>query len=223
MRIRYLSNTENILAASRLLVRDPEAMRGQWRTLCPEAKALALEIGCGKGRFVREMAKLHADMLLLGVEKFSTILARAIMNNEEDENIPANLRLIRSDALDLDEAFADGELDRIYLNFSDPWPKDRHAKRRLTSDRFLPLYARWLKPGGELHFKTDNDTLFAWSVESLRSGGWDLKLVTNDWHACPQQEGDVMTEYEIQFSEQGKKINKLTAVFSGAEGPSAER
>ena len=173
-----------------------------------------MEIGCGKGRFVREMARRYPDVLFLGVEKFSTILARTILNNESDETLPSNLRLIRSDALDLDAAFADGELDRIYLNFSDPWPKDRHAKRRLTSDRFLPLYARWLKPDGELHFKTDNDALFAWSVESLKNHGWQIQLITDDWHSHPEQAEDVMTEYEIQFSEQGKKIHKLIATFS---------
>ena len=217
MRIRYLSNTEEILKESRLLVREPEAMRGQWLSLCPEARQLALEIGCGKGRFIGEMARQHPGTLFLGVEKFSTILARSIMNHEAEEPLLPNLRLIRSDALDLDGAFADGELDRIYLNFSDPWPKDRHAKRRLTSDRFLPLYARWLKKGGELHFKTDNDALFPWSVESLERNGWKILFQTDDWHACPEQAGDVMTEYEIQFSEAGKKIHKLTAVYSGSE------
>lgn len=217
MRIRYLSNTEEILEASRLLVRDPEQMRGQWRTLCPQAKSLAMEIGCGKGRFIGEMAQKDPDTLYLGVEKFSTILARSIMNNEAEEELPQNLRLIRSDALDLDAAFADGELDRLYLNFSDPWPKDRHVKRRLTSERFLPLYARWLKPGGELHFKTDNDGLFPWSVESLLANGWKILFQTDDWHACPEQKGDVMTEYEIQFSAAGKKIHKLTAVYAGSD------
>ena len=217
MRIRYLSNTEEILKASRLLVRSPEEMRGHWLTLCPEASRLAMEIGCGKGRFIGEMTFKDPQTLFLGVEKFSTILARSIMNNEAEEPLRPNLRLIRADALDLDEAFADGELDRLYLNFSDPWPKDRHAKRRLTSDRFLPLYARWLKQGGELHFKTDNDALFPWSVESLRQNGWKIVFQTDDWHACPEQKADVMTEYEIQFSEAGKKIHKLTAVYAGSD------
>ena len=214
MRIRYLNGTEEILDASRLLVKEPEQFAGRWHSLAPQTTETAMEIGCGKGRFVREMARRYPDVLFLGVEKFSTILARTILNNESDETLPSNLRLIRSDALDLDAAFADGELDRIYLNFSDPWPKDRHAKRRLTSDRFLPLYARWLKPDGELHFKTDNDALFAWSVESLKNHGWQIHLITDDWHSHPEQAEDVMTEYEIQFSEQGKKIHKLIATFS---------
>lgn len=212
MRIRYLSNTEEILEASRLLIKDPAAVKGRLRDLYPQAQIVAMEIGCGKGRFVGEMARLHPEMLLIGVEKFSTILARTIMNNEGEEPLPANLRLLRSDALDLDGAIGEGELDRIYLNFSDPWPKDRHAKRRLTSDRFLPLYARWLKEGGELHFKTDNDALFAWSVESLQKGGFRILYQTDDWHSQPEQSADIMTEYEIQFSEMGKKIHKLTAV-----------
>ena len=217
MRIRYLSNTEDILDASRLLVREPESRRGCWKDLYHEGKdvpaAVEMEIGCGKGKFVGEMAAKYPDRLFLGVEKFSTILARTIQNNEkDDEPLPRNLCLIRADALDLDPCFEDGELNRLYLNFSDPWPKDRHAKRRLTSDRFLPLYARWLKKGGELHFKTDNDVLFAWSKESFLSNGWQLIFTTDDWHACPESSQDVMTEYEIQFSEAGKKIHKLTAV-----------
>lgn len=216
MRIRYLSGTEEILNASKLLVKEPETMAGRWRSLYqgPEGPSgVELEIGSGKGRFVKEMARRHPDRLLLGVEKFSTILARTILNNEkEGEEIPGNLRLIRADALDLKGCFQDGELDRIYLNFSDPWPKDRHAKRRLTSERFLPLYAAWLKKGGELHFKTDNDALFPWSVETLQQNGWTILFQTDDWHACPAFQEDVMTEYEIQFSEQGKKIHKLTAV-----------
>ena len=219
MRIRYLQNTDQILENSALLLRQPEHLKGQWKDLHPDADAIHLEIGCGKGHYIGEMSKKHPEILYLGVEKISTILARSILNIEgdvlhpEDERvIPYNLRLIRRDALELDACFEDHEIDRIYLNFPDPWPKDRHAKRRLTSDRFLPLYARWLAPGGQLHMKTDNTSLFRWSLEQLEAGGWQILFQSDDWHAEPESAEDVRTEYEIQFSSQGKKIHKLTAM-----------
>lgn len=213
MRIRYLQNTEEILKESVLTVQNPQAYKGHWLSRYPGCQRLEMEIGSGKGRFVGEMAVRYPQTLFIGVEKFSTILARAVLTNEQDaERLPQNLALVRSDALELSDVIGEGELDRLYLNFSDPWPKERHIKRRLTSHRFLPLYRQWLKPGGQLHFKTDNDALFAYSVESLQSNGWRLLFQTDDWHRCPEQAEDVMTEYEIQFSAMGKKIHKLTAV-----------
>ncbi len=213
MRIRYLQNTDEILEKSALMVHNPEEYKGQWLSKYPQCEKVALEIGSGKGKFVGEMAKLYQDTVYIGVEKFSTILARAVLTNEQDpENLPANLALVRSDALEMDTMIGEGELSRIYLNFSDPWPKKRHAKNRLTSNRFLPLYAKWLNAGGELQFKTDNDALFEYSLESLAENGWTVLFQTRDWHQCPEQEGDVMTEYEIQFSSRGKNINKLTAI-----------
>jgi len=213
MRIRYLQNTDEILENSKLTVHAPQEYKGQWLSKYPGCSRMELEIGSGKGKFVGEMAAKNPETLYIGVEKFSTILARAVLTNEQDpENLPENLALVRSDALEMSEIIADGELDRIYLNFSDPWPKKRHTKNRLTSNRFLPLYAKWLKAGGELHFKTDNDGLFEYSIESLTENGWTILFQTRDWHKCPEREGDVMTEYEIQFSARGKKINKLTAI-----------
>lgn len=213
MRIRYLQNTDEILENSVLTVHEPQEYKGKWLEKYPHCHQIALEIGCGKGRFVGEMAAKYPETLHIGVEKFSTILARAVLTNEPDpEHVQNNLALVRYDALEMHEIIAEGELDRIYLNFSDPWPKKRHTKNRLTSNRFLPLYAKWLKAGGELHFKTDNDGLFEFSIESLQENGWTILFQTRDWHKCPEREGDIMTEYEIQFSARGKKINKLTAV-----------
>ena len=213
MRIRYLQNTDEILENSVLTVREPQENKGKWLEKFPHCKGVALEIGSGKGKFVGEMAAKYPETLFIGVEKFSTILARAVLTNESDpDQILKNLALVRYDALEMNDVIGEGELDRIYLNFSDPWPKKRHTKNRLTSNRFLPLYQKWLKAGGELHFKTDNDGLFEYSLESLAENGWTILFQTRDWHKCPEREGDIMTEYEIQFSARGKKINKLTAI-----------
>lgn len=207
MRIRYLKNTEEILAASSFVVADPAELRGKWRR-APEQR-LCLEIGCGKGRFIKEMASRHPDGLWIGDERMSTILARAAgqMDPEADHNV----RLIRWDAQELDQVFAEGELSCIYLNFSDPWPKEKHAKRRLTSKRFLPLYARLLNAEGWLSFKTDNDALFAFSLESLKEQGWSIGEMSDDLHHSPYIEGNVMTEYEENFVRAGKNIHYLKA------------
>ena len=173
-------------------------------------KPLSLEVGCGLGDFIIELAEKNPDRIYLAIERDETCIAKCVRKCEE--LALANLYFMHGNLDDLYEKIEDLRFETIYLLFSDPWPKDRHAKRRLTSDRFLPLYARWLQKGGELHFKTDNDVLFAWSKESFLSNGWQLIFTTDDWPACPESSQDVMTEYEIQFSEAGKKIHKLTAV-----------
>lgn len=208
MRIRYLKNTEAILEESPFVVQDPASCKGKWKER-PD-QLLCLEIGCGKGQFVREMSRQNPDQLWIGDEKMSTILARAA--GHLDEEIDRGVRLIRWDALELEQVFAEGEVDRLYLNFSDPWPKDKHAKRRLTSERFLPLYRRLLAKDGYLQFKTDNDALFAFSVESLQKHGWDILAITDDLHHSPYAEGNVMTEYEENFAALGKNIHYLKAV-----------
>ncbi len=215
MRIRYLKNTEEILHNSSFVIDDPVPLKGQWMKAIPGAEnkaGLCLEIGCGKGQFIRDMARKHGEMLWIGDEKIGTILARASGNL--DEEIDQNVRLICWDAEKLDEIFAPGEIDRLYLNFSDPWPKDRHAKRRLTSERFLPIYARLLSQEGWLQFKTDNDDLFAFSVESFRNHGWQILEISDDLHQSPYVEGNVMTEYEQNFVNLGKNIHYLKAIPS---------
>jgi tRNA (guanine-N7-)-methyltransferase len=221
MRIRYLKNTPAILEASPLMEAEPERYRGEWRSYMENRAGRApehlyLEIGCGRGGFLRDMARLHPADAFLGLEKFSTILARTVQNMDPERD--TNLVLLRAEADTLREIVAPGEVDGIYLNFSDPWPKERHAKRRLTSDRFLPIYAELLKPGGILRFKTDNDALFAYSVESMTAGGWTILARTDDLHAEgePLGEGNVRTEYEANFMALGKKIHCLEAVFTGS-------
>lgn len=220
MRIRRLKNTDEIMANNDYLVQEPEKLRGHWResfeSVRPDAlhRRLELEIGCGRGKFLTDMALLHPDTLMIGAEYVSTVLARtikALSRLEEDEKMD-NVRLLFINALDLETVFADGEIDRIYLNFSDPWPKAKHAKRRLTSDRFLPVYEKVLSPSGDLKMKTDNDDLFRFSLESLQSRGWKVLEQTDDLHADPLSRGNVMTEYETNFSSKGKNIHYLRAV-----------
>ena len=143
----------------------------------------------------------------MGIEKYSSVLLRAIQKMEEDE-LP-NLKFIRMDAEDIDKVFGKGEVDRIYLNFSDPWPKDRHAKRRLPSRQFLARYDVILKKEGTLEFKTDNRPLFDFAVEELEPAGWQAQVITYDLHSDPAlMEGNVMTEYEEKFSSIGNPICK---------------
>ncbi|MCD8125836.1 MAG: tRNA (guanosine(46)-N7)-methyltransferase TrmB [Lachnospiraceae bacterium] len=177
------------------------------QSVFPEARPLHVEIGMGKGQFLTEMARAHPDINYLGIEKFSSVLVRAVQKQEALE-FP-NLRLIRMDAEDLLSAFAEGEVDRIYLNFSDPWPKDRHAKRRLTSENFLRRYDVILAKEGRLEFKTDNRELFDFSLESIRDHGWQLLAVTYDLHHSELAEGNIRTEYEERFSALGHPICKL--------------
>ena len=193
--------------AAAVLVTEPERLRGQWRTAFPGYEKLFLELGCGKGRFTAETAAASPETLLVAVEKVPDAMVvameRAVANGLH------NVRFIDRDVVLLPELFAPGEVDGIYLNFCDPWPKSRDAKHRLTAPGFLRLYADALPIGGTLRFKTDNLPLFEWSLAQLQSEGWALSEVTNDLHAdgiC-----GIMTDYEAKFHAQGVKINRLAA------------
>ena len=153
------------------------------------------------------MARLNPDINFVGIEKYSSVLLRAIQKMEE-ETLP-NLIFIRMDAEDITEVFEEGEVDRIYLNFSDPWPKDRHAKRRLESRQFLERYKSILKDGGLIEFKTDNNDLFDFALEEVKEAGWEMIAFTRDLHNNKELcEGNIMTEYEAKFSAMGNPINK---------------
>lgn len=221
MRIRYKKNTPEILTASDYVVNEPAEMKGKWREAFGEEKELSdkrrleLEIGCGRGRFLCDMAQLHPNTYYVGDERVQTILARAsecIRLSVGDHDPVQNIRLIDSDALTLEEVFAPGEVDRIYLNFSDPWPKKKHVKRRLTFSRFLSVYAALLGEHGDLCLKTDNDDFYAFSVESLKEAGWIILEQTDDLHRSQWKGRNVMTEYEKNFSSRGKNIHYLRAV-----------
>lgn len=233
MRLRHIPEAADIVAKSRFVVQDPASMRGKWHT-APE-RDLFVEIGMGKGRFIIEMALAHPEADFLGIERYDSVLFRACermegipyhtpadkmereRHPEEDMDlaVPENLRFLSVDASLLPEIFVPGEVDGIYLNFSDPWPKARHAKRRLTSREFLARYAQVMKDGGKVEFKTDNTELFAFSLEEIEAVPFfELTASTEDLHRDPVlNTGNIMTEYERKFSKLGHKICKLTAVY----------
>lgn len=207
MRLRNITGSREVIADSIYVVHDEQSCPGKWQEIFGNDHLIHIEIGMGKGKFIHTMAKLHPQINYVGIEKYSSVLLRAIQKMEEEE-LP-NLKFIRMDAEDITSVFAPGEVDRIYLNFSDPWPKDRHAKRRLPSREFLARYDVILKAEGELEFKTDNRELFDFAVQELEVAGWQAKVITYDLHSdSALMAGNVMTEYEEKFSAMGNPINK---------------
>ena len=210
MRLRNITGSRETIAESIYVVNETEMFDcpGKWHEIFGNEQPLHIEIGMGKGKFIHTMAKLNPHINYVGIEKYSSVLLRAVQKMEEEE-LP-NLRLLRMDAEDITKVFGRGEVDKIYLNFSDPWPKDRHAKRRLPSREFLRRYDVILKAGGKLEFKTDNRQLFDFAVEELEPAGWTADVITYDLHAdAVLVEGNVMTEYEEKFSSLGNPICKL--------------
>ena len=218
MRMRKKPNlVPRMERAAAVLVSEPETLRGKWREAFPGYTALQLELGCGKGRFTADTAAAQPETLLVALEKVPDAMVMA-MERAVERGLH-NVRFIDRDAALLPELFAPGEVERIYLNFCDPWPKSRDAKHRLTAPGFLRLYADALPVGGELHFKTDNLPLFEWSLEQFKAEGWALCEVTNDLHengVC-----GVMTDYEAKFHARGVKINRLVATKREATKTSA--
>lgn len=174
-----------------------------------EGKPLYLEIGCGKGRFILENARRNQEVFFVGMERVFDVALLAAEKVRDAEL--SNVRLVVGNAATVSELFPEGGVDRIYLNFSDPWPKDRHAKRRLTYRSFLEEYKKILKPDGEIFFKTDNRPLFDFSLEEFEACGFKLRNVTNDLHNSPWEEGNIHTEYEDNFSAKGFTINRVEA------------
>lgn len=216
MRMRKKKNLEPRMELCReYWIGDPFAMKGKWRELMPEAKTLHLELGCGKGRFTADMAEQNPDMLLIAVEKVPDAMVVAM------ERVKArglkNVWFIDGDAALLPDMFAPDEVDRIYINFCDPWPKSNQKKRRLTHGNFLRQYRKVLKMGGQIHFKTDNDKLYEWSIEEIPRFGFELSEVTRDLHADGPV--GVMTDYEAKFYELGKNINRCVATMVPWEEP----
>lgn len=212
MRLRNIRGSREIIAASEYVVHEEETRAGTWHAVFGNDHPIHIEIGMGKGRFLMAMAKENPHINYVGIEKYSSVLLRVLEKMEREEQPLSNLYFIRMDAENIGKVFASDEVDRIYLNFSDPWPKDRHAKRRLTSREFLARYEPILAPDGQIEFKTDNRPLFDFSVESVREAGWELKAVTYDLHHDPElMKGNIMTEYEERFSAMGNPIHKLIA------------
>lgn len=209
MRLRNITGSREVIADSAFVVKEDilEQCPGIWHEIFGNENPIHIEIGMGKGKFLHAMAKEHPEINYVGIEKYSSVLLRAIQKMEEEE-LP-NLKFIRMDAEDITKVFGKGEVDRIYLNFSDPWPKDRHAKRRLPSRQFLARYDLILKKEGHLEFKTDNRDLFDFAVEELEPAGWKARAITYDLHKETElMVGNIMTEYEEKFSSMGNPICK---------------
>ena len=211
MRLRNVPGAREVMIENEFVFTEPENMAGTWKEVFGNNNPVRIEIGMGKGRFITTLAQMNPDINYIGIEKYSSVLLRAV--EKQDELRLSNLRFIRMDAENIGDVFAKGEVDRIYLNFSDPWPKDRHAKRRLTSRQFMARYDIILKPDGQVEFKTDNKDLFDFSLEEIKEADWELPVVTFDLHNdSVLNEGNVMTEYETRFSQMGNPICKLVAV-----------
>lgn len=207
MRLRNVTGSNEMIAASRYVVQEPETQKGKWKEFFNNENPIHIEVGMGKGQFIHEMAKANPHINYIGIEKYSTVLLRAIQKMESEE--VSNLFFLCEDAKNITEIFGKSEVDRIYLNFSDPWPKDRHAKRRLPSRQFLERFHQILKADGTLEFKTDNKGLFEFALEELEPAGWKAEAVTFDLHHNEEMaKGNIMTEYEEKFSSMGNPIYK---------------
>lgn len=216
MRLRNVKGSKEKIAKSEFVIHEPKRMRGKWHTFFENKNPLHIEIGMGKGKFITTLAQMNPEINYIGIEKYSSVLIRALEKRAETEL--DNLVFIRMDAEDIEEVFEKDEVDCIYLNFSDPWPKDRHAKRRLTSTQFLSRYDKVLKEKGEVIFKTDNRLLFDFSLEQVEQAGWKIKNHTFDLHHSEYMEGNVMTEYEEKFSAEGNPIHRLVAYRENRQG-----
>lgn len=215
MRLRHIKGAEEMIASNRFVIQNPDCLQGEYRQMfddlvgvtAPTRRPLHIEVGMGKGRFITTLATNNSDINYIGIENHSTVLLKAVKKLEECEL--NNLRFILMDAMGIEEIFAPGEVDKIYLNFSDPWPKDRHAKRRLPSRQFLARFHTILADEGIIEFKTDNRVLFDFALDELNYSEFELLAKTYDLHADEKLNvGNIMTEYEEKFSSMGNPICK---------------
>ena len=210
MRMRRRNNlAPRMEACESVWIHDPEALRGNWRSLMPDCRELRVEVGCGKGKFTVETAEAEPDVLLIAIERVQDALVLA-MEAAIRKGLK-NVFFVSLDAANIDQFFADDEIDLLYINFCDPWPRKKNAKRRLTYHTFLEKYKKVLKLGGQIHFKTDNANLFAWSLPEMESCFLELRNVTDDLHANGAV--GVMTDYERKFYGEGKSINRCVATM----------
>lgn len=210
MRLRHIPGAEEMVACSPYVIQEPEKHKGRWSAhVFGNNHPICIEVGMGKGRFIMELAAENPEINYIGIERYPTVLLKGIQKRGQIEL--SNIYFLCIDAGNLEEIFAPGEVDIIYLNFSDPWPKARYAKRRLTSPQFMKVYDNVLLKDGVVEFKTDNRELFDYSLESVPVAGWQILKHTFDLHNSDMAEGNVMTEYEEKFSSEGKPICKLIA------------
>ncbi len=207
MRLRNIPGAREAISVSEYVIPEENECAGKWSEIFGNKQPVHIEIGTGKGRFIMELAALHPEINYVGIEKYSSVLFRATQKMEV--NPLANVRFIRMEAEHILRYFVKNEVERIYLNFSDPWPKERHAKRRLVSGEFLDRYRGLLREGGHLEFKTDNRDLFDFGVEQTETARWEIVEITYDLHHDARMNaGNIMTEYEERFSAKGNPICK---------------
>lgn len=213
MRLRNIAGSRERIAESKYCVTNPKEYKGRWKQLFENENPIHIEVGMGKGKFIMRMAEAHPEINYIGIEMYSSVLIRAIEQAEaleESGTVRKNFIFIRMDARELTDVFGPEEIGKVYLNFSDPWPKERHAKRRLTSVDFLKRYEQILPAEAKVEFKTDNTSLFDFSLEQVEASGWKLLSYTRDLHNDTEMNaGNIMTEYEEKFTAQGIPINKL--------------
>lgn len=194
-----------------IVIQEPALQKGNWKDIFGNNNPIHIEVGTGKGQFITKMGQAHPEVNFIGVERYESVLITA-MENIEDAGV-SNVKLLSEDVGDLTEFFSTGEINRLFINFTDPWPKNRHEKRRLTHEHYLSMYREVLDAQGEIHFKTDNQRLFEYSLHSMSSYGLSFKNVSLDLHNS-EMEGNIMTEYEEKFSAKGDRIYRLEATFS---------
>lgn len=213
MRLRNIPRAAEEVANHPIVIQPGEEHKGKWNKVFDNPNPIHIEIGMGKGQFILSLAKQNPDINYIGIERYTSVLLRAIEKFDTEEySSLSNIRFLCMDAADIANIFATQEVDRIYLNFSDPWPKARHAKRRLTSREFLARYEEVLKQDGTIEFKTDNIPLFDFSLEEIKESNYTLVDFTKDLHHEPSMnKGNIMTEYEAKFSALGNPICKLIA------------
>ncbi len=210
MRLRNIPGAREMVAAHPYCIDDSKPAAGKWKDIFENDNPIRVEIGMGKGKFLLTLAEANPNINYVGIEMYDSVLVRATEKLDGREEPLRNIRFLRMDAANICSMFASGEVEKIYLNFSDPWPKDRHAKRRLTSENFLNKYDKILAAEGQIEFKTDNKDLFEFSLAQLEPAGWKLVAVTRDLHNDPvMNAGNIMTEYEEKFSRQGNPIYKI--------------
>ena len=208
MRLKHVKGSEEAVSKSSFVLHTPEEVKEKLNEM--PGRQLFLEIGMGKGRFITENALLNPDVFYIGIEMYESVMIKAIKRLEDmEDSFPLNLMFLRMDAKDIRDFFPDESVDRIYLNFSDPWPKNRHSKRRLPSREFLTIFRSILKAGGDIEFKTDNRDLFDFALKEFEPAGFKLEYKTFDLHSDrAEMEDNVMTEYEEKFSSLGNPICK---------------
>ena len=211
MRLRHIRGAEETIAESPYVIQEPELHKGSWNQVFGNDNPIQIEVGMGKGRFIMELAQQNPDINYIGIERYSSVLLRGLQKRAQLEL--NNIYFMCIDAKNMADYFAPGEVDKIYLNFSDPWPKARHARRRLTSNEFFKLYDKVLTADGTVEFKTDNRPLFDFSVEELKTSElFVLDQLSYDLHNdSKMNQGNIMTEYEAKFSSMGNPICKLIA------------